>query len=315
FVAFVAYFLLPEYHIVLTQIIVFGLFALSLDLILGYAGIISVGHAAFFGAGGYIAAHVAKHEIIPEPMLALVASGLGAAALAFPTAYLVARGSSLHRLTLTLAFAALMSEVVMVTHDITGGSDGLSVDVKAILGIFPMHEFLHGAYVYCLIVLFVLFILARAVVTSRYYLSIAAKRDNSDGSLSHQSINIRLSVIYVLASFYAGVAGALQAQAFGFIGPDAFSLERSVNVLFALVIGGMGYLYGGLIGAVIFELIQLWVSNLAPQYWQLLLGLGLVIFTLQGFTRRLGMLRAIRAGFGTANSAMPIDRAREELIP
>src|SRR6266487_4968679 len=99
-----------------------ALFALSLDLILGYAGIISLGHAAFFGLGSYIAALLAKYGIINEPVLALVVSGLGAAVLGFATSFLVLRGSDLTRLMVTLGVALIMREIANQIPDVTGGA-------------------------------------------------------------------------------------------------------------------------------------------------------------------------------------------------
>src|SRR5262245_34887378 len=94
--------LLPDRHLILTEIAILGLFALSLDLILGYAGIVSLGHAAFFGFGAYIAGLLAKHNIVAEPLLALLVAGLGATLLGFVTSFLVLRGADLTRLMVTL---------------------------------------------------------------------------------------------------------------------------------------------------------------------------------------------------------------------
>src|SRR6516164_6934641 len=153
---------LPERYLILTEIAWLGLFALSLDLILGYAGIISLGHAAFFGLGSYVAALLAKHGIINEPVLALVVAGLAAAVLGFATSFLVLRGSDLARLMVTLGVALIMREIANQIPDITGGADGLQgVVVAPILGTFQLDIFGHVAYTYCLIVLFILFLLER----------------------------------------------------------------------------------------------------------------------------------------------------------
>jgi branched-chain amino acid transport system permease protein len=285
--ALASVFLLPGRHLILTEIAWLALFALSLDLILGYAGIISLGHAAFFGLGSYAAALLAKHGIINEPVLALVVSGLAAAVLGFGTSFLVLRGSDLTRLMVTLGVALIMREIANQIPDITGGADGLQgVIVGPILGIFQFDIFGHVSYVYCLIVLFVLFLLARRIVYSPFGLSLRAVKGNPlRASSIGISVNARLVAIYTFAAFYAGVAGALLAQTTAFASLDVFSFERSADLLLVLIIGGTGYLYGGLIGAVIFKLMQDWIANLTPQYWQFWIGLVLVLIVLVGRDR------------------------------
>jgi branched-chain amino acid transport system permease protein len=285
--ALASVFLLPGRHLILTEIAWLALFALSLDLILGYAGIISLGHAAFFGFGSYIAALLAKHGIINEPVLALVVSGLCAAVLGFATSFLVLRGSDLTRLMVTLGVALIMREIANQLTDITGGADGLQgVTVAPILGTFQFDIFGHVGYAYCLVVLFVLFVLARRIVYSPFGLSLRSVKGNPLRAASIGiSVNARLVAVYTLAAFYAGVAGALLAQTTSFASLDVFSFERSADLLLVLIIGGTGYLYGGLIGAVIFKLMQDWIANLTPQYWQFWIGLVLVLIVLIGRDR------------------------------
>ena len=280
-------FLLPGRHLILTEIAWLALFALSLDLILGYAGIISLGHAAFFGLGSYAGALLAKYGIVTEPVLALLVSGLCAAVLGFGTSFLVLRGSDLTRLMVTLGVALIMREIANQIPQLTGGADGLQgVIVGPILGMFDFDIFGHVAYVYCLVVLFVLFVLARRIVYSPFGLSLRAIKGNSlRASSIGISVNARLVGVYTLAAFYAGVAGALLAQTTAFASLDVFSFERSADLLLVLIIGGTGYLYGGLIGAVIFKLMQDWIANLTPQYWQFWIGLVLVLIVLVGRDR------------------------------
>jgi len=285
--ALASVFLLPGRHLILTEIAWLALFALSLDLILGYAGIISLGHAAFFGLGSYLAALLAKHGVITEPVLALVVSGVCAAVLGFATSFLVLRGSDLTRLMVTLGVALIMREIANQIPEVTGGADGLQgVVVAPILGMFHFDIFGHVSYAYCLIVLFVLFLLARRVVYSPFGLSLRAVKGNAlRASSIGISVNARLVAIYTFAAFYAGVAGALLAQTTAFASLDVFSFERSADLLLVLIIGGTGYLYGGLIGAVIFKLMQDWIANLTPQYWQFWIGLVLVLIVLVGRDR------------------------------
>ena len=280
-------FVLPGRHLILTEIAWLALFALSLDLILGYAGIISLGHAAFFGLGSYVAALLAKHAIINEPVLALVVAGLAAAVLGFATSFLVLRGSDLARLMVTLGVALIMREIANQIPEITGGADGLQgVVMGPILGLFAFDIFGHVAYVYCLTVLFILFVVARRIVHSPFGLSLRAVKGNAlRSALVGISVNSRLVAVYTLAAFYAGVAGALLAQTTAFASLDVFSFERSADLLLVLIIGGTGYLYGGLIGAVLFKLMQDWIANLTPQYWQFWIGLVLVVIVLVGRER------------------------------
>jgi len=306
-------------HLILTEIAWLALFALSLDLILGYAGIISLGHAAFFGLGSYVAALLAKHAIVNEPVLALVVSGLAAAVLGFATSFLVLRGSDLARLMVTLGVALIMREIANQIPDITGGADGLQgVTIAPILGTFQLDIFGHVAYTYCLIVLFILFLLARRIVYSPFGLSLRAVKGNPlRSSLIGIPGDVRLVGVYTFAAFYAGVAGALLAQTTAFASLDVFSFERSADLLLVLIIGGTGYLYGGLIGAVIFKLMQDWIANLTPQYWQFWIGLVLVLIVLIG-RDRIGALTGIvrtlaqRALPRMASPATPVALPRGE---
>jgi branched-chain amino acid transport system permease protein len=320
--ALASIFLLPGRHLILTEIAWLALFALSLDLILGYAGIISLGHAAFFGLGSYAAALFAKHAIINEPVLALVAAGFVASVLGFATSFLVLRGSDLTRLMVTLGVALIMREIANQIPELTGGADGLQgVTVAPILGMFQFDIFGHVAYVYCLIVLFVLFLLARRVVYSPFGLSLRAVKGNPLRASSISiSVDARLVAVYTFAAFYAGVAGALLAQTTSFASLDVFSLERSADLLLVLIIGGTGYLYGGLIGAVIFKLMQDWIATLTPQYWQFWIGLVLVLIVLVGRDRIgvwTGGLRALaeritrRFAPGAASHSHPAPLAEE----
>src|SRR5215510_2935898 len=167
--AFATIYFLPERHLILTEIVIWALFALSLDLILGFGGILSLGHAAFFVVGAYAAGLLAKHGIITEPVLALLVAGLAATLLGFVTSFLVLRGSDLTRLMVTLGVSLVMREIANQVDWLTGGADGLQGVVMApILGLFDFDIAGHVAYVYCLIVLFVMFLLDRRIVNSPF---------------------------------------------------------------------------------------------------------------------------------------------------
>jgi len=299
--AFATIWLFPSKYLILKDTAILALFAMSLDLILGYAGILSLGHAAFFGLAGYFAGLVAKYGYINEPVVALVAAGLVAAALGFVTSFLVLRGSDLTRLMVTLGVSLMLGEVANRYSNITGGADGLQgIDIQPIFGRFRFDLYGHNGYVYCLIVLFVCFVVARRVVYSPFGLSLRSVKGNS---LRASAIGIpvkwRLVGIYTFAAGLAGIAGALLTQTTAFCSLDVFSLDRSADLLLVLIIGGTGYLYGGLIGAVIYKFLQDYIANLTPQYWQFWIGLVLVIIVLVGRERMAGW---IATGRGTIES-------------
>lgn len=280
-------FLFPNRYLIMTEIAWLALFALSLDLILGYAGIISLGHAAFFGFGGYAAGLLAVHGIITEPVLALVVAGFASMLLGFVTSFLVMRGSDLTRLMVTLGVALLLRELANRYSGITGGSDGLQgIEMQPILGLFSFDLYGKVGFIYCLIVLFILFLLARRIVHSPFGLSLRAIRNNPlRASAIGIPVNRRLIAIYTIAAFYAGIAGALSTQTTALASLDGFAFDRSADLMLVLIIGGTGYLYGGLIGAVIFKLLQELFSTLTPQYWQFWIGLVLVVIVLIGRER------------------------------
>ncbi len=296
--AFATIWLFPSKHLILTETAILALFALSLDLILGYSGIISLGQAAFFGLAGYCAGLLAKYGFITEPVVALLVSGIAAAVLGFITSFLVLRGSDLTRLMVTLGVSLMLGELANRFSNITGGADGLQgVTVEPILGRFRFDLYGHNGYIYSLTVLFVCFLVARRIVYSPFGLSLRAIKGNA---LRAAAVGIpvkwRLVAIYTLSAFFAGIAGALLTQTTAFCSLDVLSLDRSADLLLVLIIGGTGYLYGGLIGAVIYKFLQDWIATLTPQYWQFWIGLVLVVIVLIGRERFEGWIAAVRLG-------------------
>ena len=276
----------PRHYLLLNEIAILGLFALSLDLVLGYAGIVSLGHAALFGFGAYGAALFAKH-IHADPLLGLAVAIAAAAALGLVTSVLVLRGSDLTRLMVTLGISLILYEIANQLRWLTGGADGLQgVVMKPLLGAFEFDLSGRTAYLYSLVVLFASFLVARRVVHAPFGLSLQALRDNRlRASAVGVPVNFRLTAIYTLAAAMAGAAGALLAQTTGFASLDVLAFHRSAEVLLVLVIGGAGYLYGGLIGAALFALMHDRISALTPQYWQFWIGLILVLIVLIGRER------------------------------
>jgi len=284
--ALASYFLMPSWHLILAEVAILGLFALSLDLLLGYAGVVSLGHAAFFGFGAYVAGLIAKYGIVTEPVLALVVSGIAAAVVGFITSFLVLRGADLTRLMVTLGVALVLREIANRLA-ITGGADGLQgITIGPIFGMFPFDIAGHTAYVYSLAVLFLLFLLARRIVNSPFGLSLRSIKGNPlRAAAIGVPVNRRLVAIYTIGAAYAGVAGALLTQTTQFASLSVLDFERSADVLLILIIGGPGYLYGGLIGAILFKLMQDWLANLTPQYWMFWIGLVLVLIVVVGRER------------------------------
>ncbi len=285
-VAIAAIFILPSQMLILTEIVILALFAISLDLILGYAGIVSLGHTAFFGLGAYAAGLLAVH-VSGEPIIGLLVAGLVSGIFGFLTSFLVLRGSDLTRLMTTFGVAMLLAELINQAAWLTGGADGLSgVIINPILGYFEFDLWGRTGYIYCLIVLMLLTYGARRIVNSPFGLSLKAiKRNERRASMLGISPTRRIVAIYTISAAYAGIAGALLTQTTSFVSPDVLAFHRSAEVLLVLVIGGVGYLYGGVFGAVIFSILRNWLSVITPQYWMFWIGLVLIIIVLVGRER------------------------------
>src|SRR6188768_857777 len=279
--------LFPSRYLIMTDILRLGLFALSLDLILGYAGIVSLGHAAFFGVGAYAAGLLALHGIVNEPVLALIVAGLAAMVLGFFTSFLVIRGVDLTRLMVTLGIALLLEALAERFSNVTGGTDGLQgIEMQPILKLFAFDMFGKTGFFYSLVVTFLLFLLARRIVHSPFGLSLRAIRNNPlRAAAIGIPVNRRLIAVYTLSAFYAGIAGALFTQTTALASLDVFAFEKSADLMLVLVIGGTGYLYGGLIGAVVFKMLQEVFQTITPQYWLFWIGLVLVVIVLVGRDR------------------------------
>jgi branched-chain amino acid transport system permease protein len=276
--AFVA---LPGYLVLGSQILIIGLFAVSLDLILGYAGIVSLGHAAFFGIGAYTAGLLAVHGW-GEPFTGLLIAAAVAALAGFAVSFLVVRGADLTRLMVTLGIGLMLYEAANKAAFITGGVDGLSgVTMWKVAGIFPFGLDGKTAYVYSLVVLFLLFTLLRRIVNSPFGLSLRGVRDGGKRMPAIGSpVERRLIAAFTLSAAIAGVAGALYAQCTQFVGLDSLGFARSAELLIMLVLGGTGRLYGALIGAAVYMIAQDFLSGINPVYWQFWIGLLLVVVVL-----------------------------------
>jgi branched-chain amino acid transport system permease protein len=284
--AVVAAVVAPRYAPLFNEIAILALFAVSLDLVLGYAGIVSLGHAAFFGVGAYTAGLFSKF-VTGDPLLGLVVASAVAGAIGLVTSPLVLRGTDLTRLMVTLGVALILFELANRFDNLTGGADGLQgVAIDPLLGRFSFGLSGVNAYGYSLAVLFLLFLVARRMVHSPFGYSLEAIRDNRTRALAIGiPVSRRLAAIYTIAAAYAGAAGALLAQTTAFVSLDVLDFHRSADVMLMVVLGGTGYLYGGILGAIVFRVMYDVLSGVTTQYWQFWLGLALVVLMLVGHER------------------------------
>jgi branched-chain amino acid transport system permease protein len=291
-----AFFALPGYLVLGSQIMITALFALSLDLILGYAGIVSLGQAAFFGVGAYVAALLAVHGW-GEPLTGLLAGGAVAAALGFTVSVLVVRGQDLARLMVTLGIGLTLYEAANKAASITGGVDGLGdFEVWNLLGVFDFGIDGRTAYLYSLAALFVTFWMLKRLVSSPFGLALRGLREGARRMPAIGASVRRLQVkVFTIGAGIAGVAGALLTQTTQFVAIDVLGFPRSAELLIMLVLGGTGHLYGAVIGATVFMTAQDFLSALDRVYWQLWLGLFLVLIVLFARGGIMGAVANLRA--------------------
>jgi branched-chain amino acid transport system permease protein len=291
-----AFFALPGYLLLGSQILIVGLFAVSLDLILGYAGIVSLGHAAYFGVGAYTAGLLAVHGW-GEPLSGLVAGGAAAAAVGWLAGFLVIRGEDLTRLMVTLGIALVLFEAANKAGAITGGVDGLSgMTMWKLLGMFRFDIAGRVAFAYSLVVLFVVFVVLRRLVHSPLGLSLRGVRERRKRMPAlGASVREREMTIFTISAAVAGVAGALLAQTTQFVALDVLGFSRSAELLIILVLGGTGRLYGGLVGAAVYMIAQDVLAGINPVYWQFWIGALLVVTVLFARGGILGGLAALQA--------------------
>lgn len=277
------FFVLPDKRTMMSQIMIFGLFAVSLDMALGYAGILTVGHAAFFGAGAYAAGLLAKHGW-GEPFSGLLVALMVCAALGYLLSYLVVRGADLTRLMITIGVCVLLAELANRLSFITGGSDGLQGMVMwPVLGMFSFDLYGKTAFIYTFSMVLLMFLAVRLVLRSPFGLTLRGIHDSRKRMLAIGSpVESRLRTAYALSAAVAGVAGALLAQTTEFVGIESIGFNRSAEVLIILVLGGTGRLYGGMIGALVYMLVHDAFADLNPEYWMFWLGIFLIAAVMVG---------------------------------
>jgi branched-chain amino acid transport system permease protein len=280
--AIAIFFLLPDYLSMGIRVLTYILFALSLDLIIGYAGIVTLGHAAFFGVGAYVTGIVSVKLGITNPFLQLILGGAAAGLLGFLTGLVIMRTHGLAQLMLTLAVAAVCLEIANKATDLTGGADGLSgVIVDPIFGLFKFDLYGVTGYWWCLAVLLICWYVVRRVIYSPFGASLTGIRENRVRMEAIGApVYLRLVMVYTLSAFIAGLAGALLTQTNQVVGLNVLGFEPSGELIVMLVLGGVGRIYGAFLGPLIFLVAQDFLSKQFPEYWYFGIGLMLVLVVL-----------------------------------
>lgn len=290
------YFVFPEYLSLGTSVLVMVLVVMSYDLLLGFAGVLSLGHAVFFGLGAFVAGWLSLVGWT-EPISVALIGGLAAAALAGLVGPFLLRLTGLPLLMVTLALGVLVFEGAHKATSITGGDDGLSgIQFAPVLGLFEWKLGGATSYLYVLAWLVVLFVLLKRVVASPFGVVLQGIRENpARMRLIGNSVLPHLTLVYAISAAVAGVAGALFTQANAFVGLGVLALDTSVDVLVMLVLGGIGGLHGALIGAPLYMLLKHFSSQWNPYYWMLIVGALLIAVVMLGRGGALGLLqRAMR---------------------
>ena len=280
--ALAAFFLMPEYLSLGARILTYILWALSLDLILGYAGIITLGHSAFFGLGAYTAGILSAKYGLTDPFLQLLAAAAAAALLGISTGAVILRTRALTLLMLTLAITSILLEIANKAGWLTGGADGLSgVTVAPILGLFKFDLFGRTAFLYCLVVLFIAWFFIRRLIYSPFGAMLTGIRENTTRMHAVGApVYWRLVLVYTISATMAGIAGALLTQVNQFVGLNVLGLEPSGDLLVMLILGGVGRLYGAFVGPVVYLIAQDYLAKQYPEYWYFDIGLLLIFVVL-----------------------------------
>jgi len=277
--ALAGFFLLPEYLALGARILIYMLFALSLDLILGYAGIVTLGHSAYFGLGAYVAGILAAKAGVTDPLVQLGAAAAAGAAFGMLTGAIILRTKGLTLLMLTLAITSVCLEIANKATDLTGGADGLAgVVIAPILGLFRFDIFGKTAYVYCLVALFIGWWLVRRMIYSPFGTSLTGVRENAVRMHAIGApVYWRLVLVYTFSATIAGVAGGLLTQTNQFVGLNVLSFESAGELLVMLILGGVGRIYGAFIGPCVYLIAQDLLAKQFPEYWYFGIGLLLVV--------------------------------------
>lgn len=285
--AAVGYFLFPNNLALLTRIIAIALLVLSLDLVTGYCGVATLGHAALFGAGAYGAGIAAAHFGITDP-IAMLAVGIVAGALAgLVSGVVVLRAHGLPQLVLSIAIVHLAHEAANKASGWTGGSDGLAgIMPDAVFGLWQFDLWGRTAYVFGIVLLLVAFVILRQIVRSPFgMLCRGIKQDPVRVRAMGASVHGTLIKMYAISGAVAGAGGALNAISTQVVGLDSLSFTMSAEALVMLVLGGTGSLYGALIGTISFLWFEDVVSAANPFHWLTIVGallIAVVLFAPKG---------------------------------
>jgi len=296
------FFAFPDYLAFGTQVLIAILFALSLDLVLGYAGIITLGHAAFFGAGAYTVGVLALHWGWNEPLSGLAAAALVAAAIGFASGLVLLRTQGLTLLMLTLCTMTLLEQAANMGADWTGGFDGMpGLSFGKILGLASFDQiYFRSQYLYVLAILLACFALVRTLIYSSFGQSLTGIRENLLRMHAVGApVRARLVAAYTISAALAGLAGGLFAQCTGYVNLSVLGLERDAGVLIVLILGGYGRLYGAFVGAITYMVLEHLLARAYPTAWQLGIGVTLVAVALYARNGVLGIAEALRRRRGS----------------
>jgi branched-chain amino acid transport system permease protein len=290
---------------IFTKIMIMAILAMSLDLLLGYTGLVSFGHAAFYGAAAYALALLTPQYQAASFWTSFPLSIAASAALALVIGFLVVRTRGIYFIMVTLAFAQMLFFLFFDTK-IAGGSDGIYIDVRPVAKIgewqpFDLDNFVHVYYV-ALACLVMSFMLLRTMLRAPFGRVLIGIRVNEHRmrSLGYPTFRYKLAC-FVIAGAVAGVAGYLSAVQYGVVNPEMLGWHLSAALLMMVILGGMGTLVGPAIGAAIWMLLELGLQSL-PQgggvdfgkHWQLFMGAFVVLATLMLPKGLAGIAEALR---------------------
>ncbi|HZH07392.1 MAG TPA: branched-chain amino acid ABC transporter permease [Lautropia sp.] len=272
------YLVFPDQLPLFSRIAIMAIFVMSLDLIVGYGGLATLGHAALYGAGAYAAGLTAMH-LAPDPLLGLAVGATAGALVALLSGLFIVRYDGLTFLMLSIAVSQILSNLASKLRDWTGGDDGLTGYANsAILGVWRFDLYGKVAFLYSGIALLVCLFIMRRMMGSPFGLSCMGIHQNRQRMAAiGTDIRKQLLKLYTTAGVFAGVAGALSAQTNQIVGLDSLGFELSAEALVMLVLGGAGTLYGAIAGAALFMFIQHVASTINPYHWLFIIG-GLLVF-------------------------------------
>ena len=277
-----------------TSVAVMALFAMSLDLVLGYAGIISLGHAVFFGIGAYAAGWIALGGW-HEPISGLLLAGGAAALTALAIGPLLLRFTGLPLIMVTFVFGVILYEAANKATPITGGDNGLTgFEFAPVFGLFRWSVFSYVEYLYALTCLCAAYFLSRRIVASPFGLALQGIRENATRmNLVGAPVRNHLLCIYTYSAFLAGLAGALAAQTTRFVSLSVFSVDTSIDVVIMLVLGGVATLYGAILGAAVYMTVHHVASEWNPYHWMFIIGFLLLFVVRVGRGGLVGIATAL----------------------